>query len=296
MNDFQKSGYFLFKKAINPSLLEEISKETEDMFHKGKKNLWPFIRVYNDYPYLKGNINVFGLDYPLNRKLNSNIFNLINKLDYGQKLKEVSNWKNFNTSVIRLHVFENFFNYEGFWHRDGSTFPTPNQIQSVIYLKDEKGFRLVPKDKNHLLEKYDIPLKDNPKINAHLRARLPDNMFDVIDAKAGDVLFFEAALLHQGFSKHERMHFHLRHENLTNSCEIDKNNIFNFNKELMPDYNLNSLYSEYKLYEKKNDLKSKLKRCLRLVFYFLPRFKSIYRNVFRNKDIKETLFHNTFYQ
>ena len=201
MNDFQKSGYFLFKKAINPSLLEEISNETEEMFYKGKKNLWPFIRVYNDYPYLKDNINVFGLDYPLNKRLNSNIFNLINKLDYGQKLKEISYWKNFKTSLIRLHVFENFFNFEGFWHRDGSTFPTPDQIQSVIYLKDEKGFRIVPKDKNHLLEQYDIPLTDIPKKNAHLRGRLPDHMFDVIDAKAGDVFFLKLLYYIRVFQK-----------------------------------------------------------------------------------------------
>lgn len=296
MSDFEKKGYYLLKKAINPSLLGQIIKETEEMFFKAKKNLWPFIRVYNDYPYLNNNINVFGLDFPLNEKLNKNIYNLINKLDYGKKLKAISNWENFKTSVIRLHVFENFFNYEGFWHRDGSTFPTPNQIQSVIYLKNEKGFRIVPKNKNHLLEKYDYPLKDNPKKNSQLRGKLPSEMFDIIEAEAGDVLFFEAALLHQGFSKKERMHFHLRHENLINSAPLDINNNFNFDKEFLPNYDLDKLHSTYNVYIKTNDYRSKIKRFLRLFFYFLPRFKSIYRNIFKNKDIKETLFHNTFYQ
>ena len=62
MSDFEKKGYYLLKKAINPYLLGQIIKETEEMFFKAKK-MFPFIRVYNDYPYLNNNINVFGLDF-----------------------------------------------------------------------------------------------------------------------------------------------------------------------------------------------------------------------------------------
>ena len=37
MSDFEKKGYYLLKKAINPSLLGQIIKETEEMFFKAKK-------------------------------------------------------------------------------------------------------------------------------------------------------------------------------------------------------------------------------------------------------------------
>ena len=97
------------------------------------------------------------------------------------------------------------------------------------------------------------------------------------------------------------MHYHLRHVNTSdqnpNNLNINnKENIFFFEEEYLPDYNFEKLFLDYKKYEKKNDYVSKFKRSLRYIFYFLPRFKSLFRNIFKNKAIKETLFHSTFYQ
>ena len=53
------------------------------------------------------------------------------------------------------------------------------------------------------------------------------------------------------------MHFHLRHENLINSAPLDINNNFNFDKEFLPNYDLDKLHSTYNVYIKTNDYRSK---------------------------------------
>ena len=108
-------------------------------------------------------------------------------------------------------------------------------------------------------------------------------------------------MLHQGFSKKERMHYHLRHEKILNDNVSDLNkkntgNIFLFDEEFLSEYDVSKLILNYKKYEKKKNFMSRLKRFISFILYFFPRFKSIYRNFFNNKAIKETLFHSTFFQ
>ena len=80
----------------------------------------------------------------------------------------------------------------------------------MIYLMDENGFRIVPKNKNHLLSNYGFPIDKQVGPEKGFTS-LPKNMYDIISAKKGDMLIHESGLLHQGFCKQERMHYHLRH-------------------------------------------------------------------------------------
>ena len=50
-------------------------------------------------------------------------------------------------------------------------------------------------------KKYDYPLKDNPKKNSQLRGKLPSEMFDIIEAEAGDVLFLKLLYYIKDFQK-----------------------------------------------------------------------------------------------
>ena len=113
--------------------------ETEQIINKSRKGDWPFVRVYNDYPYFSGNMNIFGTDFPLNNKLNKNIYFLINNLKISIFIKKLTKWNGFKTPLVRLHSFNKFYNYQGMWHRDHESYPSPFSIQSVLYLKKESA-------------------------------------------------------------------------------------------------------------------------------------------------------------
>ena len=195
---FDKQGYILIKNLFANEELDNLTNISKNILDKASKGLWNFIRVYREYPLFFGKINIFGVDYPLNEKLNSQTFFAIQKLNYKDKLLDILNWKNYDTSLIRLHTNSKFFNYQGAWHRDDSKFPSPDSIQVMIYLMDENGFRIVPKNKNHLLSNYGFPIDKQVGPEKGFTS-LPKNMYDIISAKKGDMLIHESGLLHQGF-------------------------------------------------------------------------------------------------
>ena len=141
-------------------------------------------KVYRDYPKFFGKINIFGVDYPLNKSLDPNLYDEFQKLDYKTDLLDFLGWKNFYTPLIRLHTNSSFYNYQGEWHRDDNNFPSPNSIQIIIYLMDEEGYKIIPKDKNYLLEKNGIKADRirNPLGEFY---KLPENVYDVVKAQRG---------------------------------------------------------------------------------------------------------------
>ncbi len=158
---------------------------------------------------------------------------------------------------------------------------------------DENGYRIVPKYKNNLLEKFGIML-DHTRTPGKGFAKLPEDIYEVIDVKKGDILIHESALLHQGFCKKERLHYHLRH--IRNDQLIDKiQNKLNFNEHFLADYDLESFdnINSYKFFNKKSYY-LKFIRFKTLLFYFLPRFKSIFNNFFKKE--KQSIFHSTIWQ
>lgn len=284
--DFEYKGYFIFKSAFNESLIEQLSSESIKSINNCKKIKWKQIRIYRNYPFF---LNIFGIDFPLNRKLNSNIFKLFNKINYKKKLLNIVNWKNYQTTVVRLHTNNNFFKYQGEWHRDDAIYPSPNSIQAIIYLKNEKGFRIVPKNKNKFLSNYGIEV-DKQRTNAKLGfAKLDKNIFDTIDAKKGDIVFFESGLLHQGFCKTERLHYHLRHEKIDKENDNDN---YNFKKEFYENFDVSTKDVNHNYYNP--NMRSKINKFKSLIAYFLPRFSAIFYNI-RNK-IKLSVTHSTIWQ
>ena len=204
-------------------------------------------------------------------------------------------WNGFKTSLARLHSFGKFYNYQGMWHRDHEVYPSPNTVQTVLYLKNEKGFRLVPRDKNNLLEDFGLSSKYQTNGLNQKFINLSNYLYDVIDAKAGDLLIFESGLLHQGHCKTNRCHFIFRHDYTDEKIE-DENNLMNFEKSLLPDYILEENIESGKIYRKNNSLKFKFFRLKSFFLYFFPRFKSIYRNIRCNKSTKESIYHSTIFQ
>ena len=137
--------YFL-ENYFSEYQLDEISKISLDILNKASSGRWKYIRVYRDYQNFFGRINIFGVDYPLNKNLDPNLFNEFQKLEYKYDILNILGWKNFYTPLIRLHTNSNFYNYQENGIEMIKTFIS-NSIQVIIYLMDEEGYRIIQKQK-----------------------------------------------------------------------------------------------------------------------------------------------------
>lgn len=290
--NFNKKGFVVFKNYFKENDLKRITEISEEILTKAKKGSWKHIRIYRDYPNFFDNLNIFGVDFPLNSNLNKNTFQEFKKLDYKRNLLNFLNWKNFRTPLIRLHSNSSFYNYQGEWHRDDPKFPSENSVQVIIYLLDEKGYRIVPKNKNHLLEKYSI-LQDQCRTEGRGFAHLPSDMYETIEVKKGDILIHQSGLLHQGFCKKKRLHFHVRHVR-EDEISQNENNPLNFDEKFVDYYDLSKIDTNTYKNIKNTGVKIKFQRLKTFLFYFFPRIKSVWNN-FKNKN-KDSIFHSTIWQ
>ena len=150
----------------------------------------------------------------------------------------------------------------------------------------------VTKEKNKLLDEFgvDSNFQSNLTVNDSF-TNLPKNMYDIVDVKKGDILFFKPGLLHQGFCKKYRLHYHMRFKKLESS-KINHNKPFNFVKDFLPDTKIDVNIGTYN-YSK--SFRSRIKRLKSFILYFFPRMKSLVYNIFANKK-KLSIFHSTIWQ
>ena len=291
--EYKKNGYVVIKDYFNELDLKKITTISENIIDKAKKGDWDYVRIYRDYPNFFNKFNIFGVDYPLNSNLNKEAYIEFQKLNYKNDILNFLEWKNFYTPLIRLHTNSDFYNYQGEWHRDDPNFPSENSVQIIIYLMDEEGYRIVPKHKNDLLEKYGI-LKDKNRTQGKGFAKLPKEIYDIIKVKKGDILIHESALLHQGFCKKKRLHYHMRHIRNDKFNNNKKKDNFNFDDKFVNNFDLTKI--ENKTYSdlKKKNLLIYTKRLKTFLFYFFPRFKSLWNNI--TKKEKHSIFHSTIWQ
>ena len=289
--EFDTKGFVIFRNFFDKDKLENLTRISEGILDKAKKGKWPHIRIYRDYPNFFNKLNIFGIDYPFNFELHEDTFKEFQKLEYKKTLINFLGWENFQTPLIRLHSNSSFYNYQGEWHRDDPKFPSENSIQIIFYLYDEVGYRIVPKNKNHLLENYGI-LINQTRTEGRGFAKLPTDMYEIISAKKGDVLVHQSGLLHQGFCKKKRLHYHIRHIRDEN-IKQNNNNLLNIDEKYFGEFNILKLKSNtYNIYDK--SLRMRLKRLRTFLLYFIPRIKSMLNN-YKNKN-KDSIFHSTIWQ
>jgi len=198
---FLEEGYIQIKSFFKEKKdLLDLTNSAKECIDKAYRGEWKSIKIYNEYPTFFNKINLFGITLPLNKSLVKDTYDNFQKLKYKNDILKILNWKNFQTTLVRLHTKSDFYNYQGVWHRDNDKFPSPNSIQLIIYLKDEKGFRIVPKNKNYALSNYEIPCETQPDPSQGF-TELPKDMYVTIEASKGDIVIFESGLLHQGFVK-----------------------------------------------------------------------------------------------
>ena len=280
LNFFNQKGYIVIKNQIDNQFLDKLRLSSRKILKNAVDSKWPFIRVYRDYPHFFGKPNIFGVDYPLNRFLSNDLFDLFKNINLENYINILGNFNNFETELIRLHTNSKFFKYQGGWHRDYKNFNSSGYLSCIIYLENEKGFKIVTKDKNKNLKKFgiDVNLQSNLTVNDSFIS-LPTEMYDVVNVRAGDILFFEPGLLHQGYCNKYRLHYHMRFKAINEKVD-NQNKPFNFVKDLLPDADISEKNSTYNY---SMNFFSRITRFRTLLLYFLPRIKSLINNFFSKK-------------
>ena len=296
INFFKKNGWLKIKSELSESQLNEFSKKVKKIVAIAKKQKYPFIRFYNDYFFSN---NVAAIEAPLNHDLSEeNLFYYLSRVNLGQNIRRLTSWNKSCCSLIRLFCMENF-KYSGHWHRDRDKLD--QVIQVSFYLKDEKGFKI---RKKHLEIKKDNKYPKNLCLevnNKVLPFKIDRDEYDIIDAKKGDIIFFEPALLHQGKYDNSRLQFHMRfHE--SESPDLVKEKLYRYEfldfeilEHLQFKASLEARKEKLDLYSKRNNTISRIKN---LINYFIP-----YRNVkcymdqkIKYKAYKFDIYANTIHQ
>lgn len=278
-----KTGYLHIKNYFDP---EKIFIEADKTVKISQKIKWNYIKVYHNI-FIHKFINIFSINFPFNNKLNPKLYDEFLKINLNDLIIKNTSWKNFRISQIELQHNEKF-NYQSSWHRDAK-FANLENIVAIIYLRDENGFRLVPKNlESEMIENSPFSKEKNYK---HGYTNLPKKYYHQFDAKAGDVVIFDAGLLHQGSCKGKRTHLFAR------CVESSTNDVIEDN--LKPDALLDNIEHESENYNWDFNqnyylFNIRTKSLLNLFLYYFPIFKIIeYIMDFRKKKIH---FHYTIFQ
>ena len=242
--DVQK--YVLVKKFFHPN---ELLDETKKILDHAIKKKWKFIKVFYNI-YIFNGINVFAINYPFNKFFNSKLLYCLKKTNLKKKILEITGWEDLQTIATELQC--NYkYNYQSTWHRD-SDFPS-DEVTVIIFLKDEKGFRIVPKKNNYKLKFYGIDTNKKKYLKKNGYLNLPREYFEIIDAKKGDFIILDSGLLHQGFSKGNRNHILMRFKKKNKDFdEINFYEKYNFNEELEKNTEIEKLNELSKIKESYN--------------------------------------------
>jgi hypothetical protein len=277
-----KTGYLHIKNYFDPKALSIQTNKTIEICQKIK---WKYIKVYHNI-FIYNFINIFSIIFPFNNELNPELYNEFLKINFKDLILKNTIWKNFKIVQVELQHNEKY-NYQSTWHRDCKIANLEN-IVIIVYTCDEKGFRLVPKNlEDQVIDKYPFFKEKNYKQGY---TNLPKKFYHQFDAKAGDIVIFDAGLLHQGNSKGKRTHFFVR-------CV--ESNDYTIDDRLKPD----ALLKNLELESLKNILGSsqnyylfysRIKSFMNLVLYFFPIFKILkYIIDIKNKKIH---FHYSIFQ
>lgn len=204
ITEFNTTGILQIKNVIPAHLIYNIQCDCLSAWNNAKSGKIGSIRVYDDFPHIFGGINVSGIDDPFALNL-KHINKFVDQLQLPRVISVLSNSnREFGLTLARFHCTDRF-KYRGFWHRDDDIGVEGDRIQAALYFFDESGFRVLPKQ--HFLNQCPRGTPED------LQGKYSEVDGQVtINAKAGDIVFFNSNLLHQPYSISKRFHLHLRFE------------------------------------------------------------------------------------
>jgi len=194
---FFAHGYVLVPGVISEVMLKRLREEASNLVEEARAGLVSETRIYDDLPHFLGGRNVAGIEDPL--VLLPELKRWIEGEDLIAQVQAITKRQDLNIDFARLHC-NSRIKYRGFWHRDGDV--DEGSVVAVLYLRDEKGFRLLPKGLSPSQR------SDSTSRGRHLFGEVPGQV--VCEASAGDLLLFQAELWHRGHSTSPRLHLHVK--------------------------------------------------------------------------------------
>jgi hypothetical protein len=160
------------------------------MVAQAKREGYPYGRIYQD---ILGCFNLTAVEAPFHVDVGPQIvLDLLSSLHLGEAIKQLNGWLDPSASLARLFC-SGSIKHEGAWHRDGNE--RGAYLIVGIFLKDETGFRIVKKETGKEIVKKVFGTADMSKTMFSLPAGMPKNTYDELDIKAGEILFFDPAIL-----------------------------------------------------------------------------------------------------
>ena len=285
----EKEGFVLIKNFFDPNKILIESKKT---LQKAQKIKWRYAKIYHNI-FISNFINFFSIRYPGHKDLDNNLNEYLGELNLQNLVSKHTNWTNFKITQIELQHNEKY-NYQSTWHRDWHNTNLEN-IVIIIYLTDEKGFRLVKRtDEKRLSIEYPNLKEKSYKFGY---TNLPEDLFHEFDVDAGDIVMFDAGLLHQGFVKGKRTHFFIRCKKIDGEMEKNFNEIIEDHLKIDAKMELletNAKKDSYNYDINYFSIYSRAKSLVYLMLYFIPIIKIL--RYLKDKKKKFIHFHYSFFQ
>lgn len=287
---FDKFGYALVESGLeNTQTLLDAQKAYEDIFNYVESGKYPYFRIYFDY---FGKKNISGIEMPFHSKIiKKNIVAFLNASNLVKGTKDILKGK-LKLELSRYHMTREEFGLAGNWHRDGDI--GESQILQVnIFLFDEKGLEVIPM----------THIKKSPgaeeEINKNSFTSLKESVH--LKSKAGNILFFNPAILHRGFCSGFRANIHFRFSIDSNFKHFDFDNAVGFNQdwaEILSNKNSVITDSYIKKYMQPKGVLYLLKKSIRTfihyVFFLFPNNFILFKkfNIHPNFKLRKIFYKN----
>jgi len=293
LSAFSKQGWVKCSIGLDPEKLAHFCNLTEEMVAQVKQKGYPYGRIYQD---ILGCFNLTAVEAPFHVDVcPKSVLDFLKSLHLGKTIEHLNGWSDPCATLARLFC-SGSIKHEGAWHRDGNE--RDAYLIVGIFLKDESGFRILKKatEEEHVREIFGTA--DMSTSTFSLPADIPKDNYDVLDIKAGEILFFDPALLHQGYHTETRLNFHLgfrKNPPVGSDLVRVKGLDFALPRALHPEASESDRANLPKL---KRSLKNRL---ITTFNYFLPvlNFLSFCKIQLQRNDVqprKISILANTFYQ
>ncbi|WP_144418571.1 hypothetical protein [Candidatus Thioglobus autotrophicus] len=283
-NYFKKFGYVLIESGLESSqVLLDAQKSFKKILAQAESGEYPYFRVYDDY--LSKVVNIAGIEMPFHSDiLDKRMAALLNSSSLITGVKDIVGEGRLKLDLSRYHTTREDFGHIGNWHRDADV-GNSMYLQVSMFLFDEQGLELMPMshiEKDKVVEE---------KIKQRSSDRIEGSIYP--KCKAGNILFFDPAILHRGICNSFRGNIHFRFSLDNNYEHLEFKNIVEFNQDwidVLSNKNSIIVSPRLKKYVQPTGvlyfLKKSLKTFVHYVFFFLPYNFFLFRKLHVHPNLK----------
>lgn len=292
---FKKQGWVKTQMNLPDNLLSFYQNSAAEMVTKAKIENYKFGRIYFDYLF---DYNLAAIELPLNKSIcNKGIYELFENIKIGSAVNKLLESSSSICLLNRLFCMKDY-KYTGHMHQD--TREHDKRVQVMIYLNDEAGFKIFKKEYEHKIKEIfnGGELENSPNFN--LPFIFNEEYLETINARRGEVLFFDPAIPHQGIYKNNRLTFHMRfdkfdpsqHKNFSKNEKLDFVSIKEYDENL----DINNIPVNFPKISR-NKISKRLSTSINYLFPILNFLRLIkIKNNSKYKNINFNIFSNTAYQ